>query len=345
MPSKVKVREFDPLLDRTGRPWRVDSKLAYGMPVGAFMWISHSSFVPESTRSPIQSDQRKKVWQVKHTSESEIAMIVDLYTLGAVRCALLPFRALEVACVADAIVQRREASLAAARASRWRQWFGVLDEAQQKAHAQSISETGNDTSWAGLWLECEERSKPGHTRLVATAVRAVALLDLKTARILMRVQEEALSLSKKRYEERNRKLEELGLADAKGPSSAPLTPQDIKTLNLRLAPCYFRLPAHAFRFATQVFSGKSYEEAVKEQKANFNSWVKEANVCRVIDQPDLVVSNDIVAPKDKFGKSTIRKRKKPRCRMQTGSKGTRPSDEDQLKDRDLMDNGTMEVTI
>ena len=301
----------------------MDSKLAYGMPVGAFMWISHcksvakqitctfngrlmrmrtASCVPESTRSSIQSDNkpRKKVWQVKHISESEFAMIIDLYTLGAGHCALLPFRALEMSCFPDAILQRRLASLAAARATRWRQWFGALDEAQQKVHVQNISETGNDTSWARLWLECEEWSKPGpaHARLVATAVRAVALLDLKVKRILMMEQEMVTRLSKKRKEERNRKLEELGLVDAKGPSSAPLTPQDIKTLNLRLAPCYFRLPAHAFRFATQLFSGKSYEEAVKEQKANFNSWVKEANVCRAIDRPDLVVSDDIVVPRD-----------------------------------------------
>ena len=65
-----------------------------------------------------------------------------------------------------------------------------------------------------------------------------------------------------------------------GPLSAPPTPSDIVSLGLRLPPCYFRLPAGAFRFATQIFSGKSYEEAVAEQKASFNSWVREGKVRR-----------------------------------------------------------------
>ena len=191
-----------------------------------------------------------------------------------------------------AIIQRRKASVAAAWAIRWRQWFGALDEAQQKAHVQYLSETGNDTSWAEFWLEYEERSKPGHTRSVATAVRAVAILDLQVTRIVMKSREEVL-----RSRKANEKPGSLPVAHA-GPSSARLTPHDIKILNLRLAPCYFRLPANASRFATQVFSGKSYEEAVKEQKANFDSWVKEAKVCRVIDRSDLVVSDDVVVPKD-----------------------------------------------
>ena len=304
----------------------MDAQLAYGMPVGAFKWISHcksvakqitctfngilmraASFVPDSTRSSIQSDgkPRKNVWQDKHMSDSEIAMMVELYKLGmTARCALLPFRALralrvlDASCVPAALLHRMKASLAAARATRWRQWFGALDEAQQKAHIQYLSAIGNDTSWAGLWLECEEQPKPGHTRLVATSVRAVAILDLRTAKVLIKVEEEASRILKMREAERDRKREELGLAKHAEPSSAPLTPHDIKTLNLRLAPAYFRLPANAFRFATQIFSGKSYEEAVKEQKTNFDSWVREAMVCRVIGRAESVVWEDVVVPKD-----------------------------------------------
>ena len=270
----------------------MDSELVHGMAVGAFMWISHCKSVAKQMtctfngmlmRAASDDKPRKNVSRFKHLSESESAMIVDLYTLGATgRCALLPFRALESSSLPAAILQKRIASLAAARATRWRQWFGALDEAQQKAHVQNLSETGNDTSWAGLWLEYEERSKPGPTRSIATAARAVASLDSKLARILMNVEEEDLRSRKKREAEENRKLEGSGslpVAHA-GPSSAPLTRHDMKTLDIRLAPRYFRLPANAFRFATQIFSGKSYEEAVKEQKANFNSWVKEAMVCR-----------------------------------------------------------------
>ena len=227
-------------------------------------------------------------------------MMADLCRLGATGlCALLPFRALEVNRLPVAIGQRRKASLAAARATRWRQWFGALDEAQQKAHAQHLSETGKDTPWAEFWLEYEERSKSGHTRSVATAVRAVAILDVLVTRILVKSEEEALRIRKKRLA--NEKPGSLPVAHA-GPSLARLTPHVIKTLNLRLAPYYFRLPANVSRFATQIFSGKSYEEAVKEQKANFNSWVKEANVCRFIDPPDVAASDDVVVPKDQVWK-------------------------------------------
>ena len=306
----------------------MDSKLACGMTVGAFMWISHcksvakqipctfngllmktASSVPDSTRSSIHSDDkpRKNVWQAKHISESEIVMVVDLYTLGVTgRWALIPFRASDPSCGPAAIIQIRKASLAAARVTRWRQWFEALDEAQQKAHVQNLSETGNDISWAGLWLECGERSKPEHPRLIATAVRAVAILGLKKARVLRKIEEEVLRTRKQRYAEVNQSQEASGLggltAAPAGPSSAPLTPHDIKVLNIRLAPSYFRLPANAFRFATQLFSGKSYEEAVKEQKANFNSWVKEATVCRVVARSSLVVSDDVVGPKDRVWK-------------------------------------------
>ena len=45
MSLEVKLPKFDPRLDRTGRPWRVDSEWACGMPVGAFMWLKHRKSV------------------------------------------------------------------------------------------------------------------------------------------------------------------------------------------------------------------------------------------------------------------------------------------------------------
>ena len=93
-----------------------------------------------------------------------------------------------------------------------------------------------------------------------------------------------------------------------GPLSAPLTPHDMFSLKLRHAPCYFRLPASAFRFATQIFSGKSYEEAVAEQKANFNSWAKESKVRRIEGYPDLVVWGKIAVHKDAVPKFTPKKK-------------------------------------
>ena len=353
MPSEVKHREFCPVLDRTGRPWREDSDWACGMPVGAFRWISHcksvakqitctcngmlmraASFVPDSTRSSIQSDDkpRQNVWQDKHIPKSDRAMIVDLYMLGVTaRWALLPFRAfrdLEASCVPAAILPRMRASVGAAQAARWRQWFEALDEDQQKAHVQALSETGNNISWAGRWLKYEERLEPGHTPMVATAVRAVAIIDLRFGRLRMKAEEGGLRLRKTREAERDRKREELGLAKHDAPSSAPLTPHDIKTLNIR-APCYFRLPAHAFRFATQIFSGKSYEDAVEEQKANFGSWVREANVCRVIGRPESVVWEDVVVPKGQIWEFEYQEEgeaEKPNATR--GQKRARPSDEE-----------------
>ena len=92
------------------------------------------------------------------------------------------------------------------------------------------------------------------------------------------------------------------------PLSAPLTPHNVISLGLRLAPCYFRLPTGAFRFATQLFSGKSYDEAVAEQKANFDSWRREGQVQRIEGQPDFVVWGRIAVHKDAVPKSTPKKR-------------------------------------
>ena len=277
------------------------------------------------------------VEQDNYISESEVAMINGLLTPGGRGpYALLPFRAFEVGCVPAAIQQRWEASVAASRATQWRQWFGALDENQQKAHVQSLSKIAKDAFWAGLWLEYEERSKPGHPRLVAAAVRAVVIFERELAKIQMK-------------DTRNRKLKRFGLANEEsgslpiahaGPSSAPLTPHDIKSLNLRLAPCYFRLPANALRFATQVFSGKSYEEAVKEQKSNFNTWAEEGKVCRVMGRPDLVVWDNVAVPKDPVCKVDSQEEEAEEAEC----KGTRPSYEDQLKDRGLMGNGTIEMS-
>ena len=323
MSSEVKLPNWHPLLDPTGRPWRVDSAWACGMPLGAFRWIKcrqsgktgslrlrwHANergaiSVTRSTRFSIQMDHKpqKNAEQANHRSESEVAIINGLPTpSGRAPYALLPFRALEVGCVPAAIQHRWEASLAASRATIWRQWFVALDENQQKAHVQRLSKITKDTFWAEFWLEYEERSKPEHPRLVAAGVRAVALFDRELARIEMR------DPTKIHNTVRNQRLKRFGLASETfgrlpvaqpGPLSAPLTPHNIKSLKLRLAPCYFRLPANALRFATRIFSGKSYEEAVKEQKSNFDSWVKEGKVCRVVVGPDLVVGDDVVAPED-----------------------------------------------
>ena len=96
-----------------------------------------------------------------------------------------------------------------------------------------------------------------------------------------------------------------------GPLSAPLTPHDIFSLRLRLVPCYFRLPASAFRFATQIFRGKSYDEAVAEGKANFKSWAKEGKVRRVEGCPDFVVWGRIAVHKDAVPKFTPKKKQPP----------------------------------
>ena len=351
MSSEVKLPKWHPLLDPTGRPWRVDSAWACGMPLGAFRWIKcrktgkaenlyirwhvnerGAISVARSTKFSIQTDHKpqKNAEQANYRSKSEVAIINGLPTpSGRAPYALLPFRALEVGCVPAAIQHRWEASLAASRATIWRQWFEALDENQQKAHVQRLSKITKDTFWAELWLEYEERSKPGHPRLVAAGVRAVALFDRELTRIQMRDPRKIHNTI------RNQRLKRFGLASEKsgslpvaqpGPSSAPLTPHNIKSLKLRLAPCYFRLPANAFRFATRIFSGKSYEEAVKEQKSNFDSWVKEGKVCRVIVGPDLVVGDDVVVPEDQVW--NVDSQEEEAEERNRGSQGTRPSDED-----------------
>lgn len=229
---------------------------------------------------------------------------------------LLPFRALEEICLPAAIQQRWEASVAASRSAEWRQWFKILDEKQQKAHVQILSKNTKDTFWAGLWLEYEQWSKPRHARSIAAATRALVMLEQENVRKQREKAQEVLRLSILQLKIRRQMLEQWGLVDVEPedlpeantePLSAPLRPHD-EFLKIRLAPCYFRLPANAFRFATQIFSGKSYEEAVAEQKSNFNSWTKESKVRRIEGQPDFVVWGNIAVHKNAVPKFTPKKK-------------------------------------
>ena len=215
---------------------------------------------------------------------------------------LLPFRALEEICLPAAIQQRWEASVAASKCAEWRLWFQTLDQTQQKAHVQSLSKSTNDN----FWLEYEERSKPRKTRYIATAARAQVILEQEIVRRQMEEAQRAWyagcaqpHLQPKELPRHGLVLSEDFAEPLSGPLSAPLTALNIISLRLRLAPSYFRLPDSAFRFATQIFSGKSYEEAVAEQKANFNSWARESRVKRMDGHPDFVLwGGDIVVRTD-----------------------------------------------
>ena len=68
------------------------------------------------------------------------------------------------------------------------------------------------------------------------------------------------------------------------------------------------MPNHALQFATQIFRCKSYEEAVAEQKANFNSWAQEARTVRVEGMPDHVVCGNSAVHKDDVPKFTPKKK-------------------------------------
>ncbi|CAD6574495.1 MAG: hypothetical protein ASARMPREDX12_006799 [Alectoria sarmentosa] len=295
---------MDPRLNRQGRPRRLDSELALEMPVGAFMWMQQPAFVLDRPRSPIPIDREgtENIEQAIFVPEFRVTTTKSRLEPGIKKTyRLLPFRALEETCLPAAIQQRWEASVAASRSAEWRLWFEALDDTQQKAHVQSLTNSTKGTFWAGLWLEYEEWSKPRHARFIAAAARAIIILERKKLRKQM---DEAQNLVAARMAQlrlkamffqqpypfaasRKEELRDLPRASAKsllaslfgplsGPLSAPPTPSDIVSLGLRLPPCYFRLPAGAFRFATQIFSGKSYEEAVAEQKASFNSWANMA---------------------------------------------------------------------
>ena len=245
---------------------------------------------------------------------------------------LLPFRALEDHCLPAAIQQRWETSVAASKSAEWRLWFRNLNPKQQKSVVQHLSKITKDKFWAGLWLEYEEWSKPRRTRHVAAAARAQVILERES----MKEQMEELKCPRPvahicslrlpfklplPHFQRIRPLlhpDRILPAACPEPLSAPMTPQTIASLRLRLAPSYFRLPNHALHFATQIFRCKSYEEAVAEQKANFNSWVREAKTIRVEGMPGYVVCGRRVVHEDDVPKFTTKKKWLP-----TGKRGCR----------------------
>ena len=230
-----------------------------------------------------------------------------------------------------AIQQRWEASVAASQSAEWRLWFLELNPEKQKLLVQHFSKTTKDKFWAGLWLEYEEYSKPPRARHVAAAAaRAQVLLE----RERLKKQIEELEWAR-----RVAQIRPLGLppglpsdlplplfsrippAECPKPLSAPITPAAVASLDVRLAPAYFCLPNHAERFASRIFWGQSYEEAVAEQKANFNSWAREAKTIRVEGKPDHVVCGDRVVHKDDVARFTTKKKKKKKKRNRLTGKG------------------------
>ena len=200
---------------------------------------------------------------------------------------LLPFRALEDHCLPAAIQQRWEASVAASRSAEWHLWFRNLNPEKQKAVVQTLSKRTKDKFWAGLLLEYEKCSKPRRTRHVAAAARVQVILEPESIKKLTRP---SFTMSPH--------FQRILPAETPEPLSAPITCETVISLDVRLAPSYFRLPNHARRFAAQIFRGQPYEEAVTKQKANFNSWVKEAKTMRVKDMPDYVVYDNMAVHKD-----------------------------------------------
>lgn len=303
---------MDPRLDLRGRPWRLDSEWALGMTVGAFMWMQEPPFVLDRARYAISIDhqQSRNFEQAVFVPDFEVATTNSQLEPGMKESyPLLPFRALEGICLPGAIQQRWEASIAASKSAEWRLWFKMLDLTQQKAHIQSLAKRNKDTFWAGLWLEYEEWSKPRNARCIAAATRALVIFERENVMRQMREAQKSVKVRRARmlkgYGFSAMEPEDLPEAE---PLSAPLTPHDIISLRLRLAPCYFRLPASTFRFATQIFSGKSYEEAVTEQKANFHSWTNESKVRRIEGHPDFVVWGNIAVHKDAVPKLTPKKK-------------------------------------
>ena len=242
---------------------------------------------------------------------------------------LLPFRALLF--LPAAIQQRWEASVAASWSAEWRLWFKTLQPAQQKARILSLCKSQSDQQktrvlnlskstkstkstkdrfWARFLLGYEERAQPQPARFIGAAARAWAILEPERVREKMKEARRSAAA----YDE---------------PLSAPPTPNDIDSLKLRLAPCYSRLPTSAFRFATQIFSGKSYEEAMAEKEVNFDSWVKESKASRIDGQPDLIVWGNVAVHKDAFPKFTPKKEKEKKKKPQTEKQGTKASNQDQ----------------
>lgn len=312
----------DPRLDMQGRPWRLDSEWSHGLPVAAFHWIHAPPLLLDRARSaiPIYHEQHEEIEKAIFVPEFKVATTNSRLEPGMKKSyCLLPFRALGEICLPAAIQQRWEASVAASKSAEWRLWFKTLDQTQQKAHVQSLSKNTKDAFWAGLWLEYEEWSKPRNVRFIAAATRALIILErekvakqIKAAQFSVQERTciDSLTAMFASWDWCQTEPEDLPAAHDE-PLSASSTPHDIVSLRLRLTPCYFRLPAGAFRFATQIFSGKSYEEAVAEKKANFDSWTMENKVRRIDGQPDFVVWGNIAVHKNAVPRFTPKKKQPP----------------------------------
>ncbi len=183
-------------------------------------------------------------------------------------------------CLPAALQRRWEVSVAASKCAEWRLWFQTLDQTQQKASAESLCKSTKDAFWAGLWLEYEEWLEPRQTRFVATAARALVILEQEKVRKQILASKTLIPPPGVILEQQESYLLEeyyFNLPEGSGEAlSVPVQPRQFFSLGLRLTPCYFRLPVSALRFATQIFRGKSYEEAVDEKKVNFDTGVKSA---------------------------------------------------------------------
>lgn len=198
--------------------------------------------------------------------------------------------------------------------------FKARDQTQQKAELQFLAKCTQDTFWSRLCLEYEEGSKPQHVRFVEIGTRmldihqrAKAAKKRKEAQAMEQAQSLGVRIAPRKMTvgvgPREETYAEVPRAE---PLSAPPTPNDIVSLRLGPTPCYFRLPVRAFRFASQIFSGKSYEEAVAEQKTNFSSWAVEGKVRRIQECPEYVFWRDKgLVHKDALPDLTARKEQQP----------------------------------
>lgn len=281
---------------------------------------------------PIQDKPPAEVEEAIFVPEFEVATTISQLEPGTRESYhLLPFRALKEIYLPISIQQRWEVSGSASRTAEWRLWFKTLNQTQQKAHVQSLCNSTKDKFWAGLLLEYEERSQPQHARFIAAAARAWAILEPEYIRKKMK--EAKRSAQDKMFEARATEIyARFGLRQTEPrkmpaahdePLSAPLRYHEVDSLKLRLPPCYFRPPASVFRFATQIFSGKSYEEAVAEKEANFNSWVKESKVRRIDGQPDFVVWGNNVVHKDAVPNSKPKKKQRQTGKHRSQKKQSR----------------------
>ncbi len=288
---------------------------------------------------PLGHEQSEHTEDAGLLPEFEVTTTNSQLAPGLKEKALLPFRALEETCLPSAIYQRWEVCVAASKSAEWRPWFKTLDLKRQKAHVKRLYLSTKQPFWARLWLDYEELSKPRRARKVAAAFRAMTIIEEEIVRKRGEEAERAFTARAARLEARRYTLKRYGYVSndsdfdsdmnsdmggsvdetepedepEAGPLSALLTRHDFHHLRLRLAPCYFRLPTMAVRFAKQIFSGKSYEEAMAEQKANFSSWSRESQVRRVEGLPDHVEWGGRAVHKDAVAKLDAKKK-----RAQTG---------------------------